>query len=247
MTNGMYSDPVGLGEPGLGEAAAQIAAPRAPVELNALGVWTDHVRFYEASSELLIVWFGGINEPFMSSKLAEVTGHNVLSLRDSNFTWYTHGVLPTHGSIVEGRDFLNQLRDRRGFKRLVFCGQSSGGYGALLYAYHCHADVCIAFAPQTRNVFDGQCRMLPTVQLADLCNMYLTGSNVRMLLNLSRNEEEHENEFFWDDWRHIRKLSTYAKATIISHPYSNHAVSAKLREDGLLYRYVSAMISAYCG
>ncbi|MGE6781501.1 hypothetical protein ACQKGL_03145 [Ensifer adhaerens] len=204
----------------------------------------EEARYYFNGCDRLVVWFGGINEPFFSEKFAEASGCDCVFVRDTRFDWYTAGVLPSHTSAIEGRDFLKEII-ARGYRKVIFCGQSSGGYGALFYGWHCPANLVIAFAPQTRNVRNGQNMMVPQVPISDVGDLYLSGSHTRIILNLSRNENSHEDEFFWDDWRQIRKLSEYHAATVVSHPYDNHSVSVKLREDGLLYRYVSALIDVY--
>ncbi len=204
----------------------------------------EEARYYLNGNDRLLVWFGGINEPFFSERFPEISGCDCVFVRDTRYDWYTAGVLPSHTSPIEGRDFLNEVI-ARGYRKVIFCGQSSGGYGALFYGWHCPAHLIVAFAPQTQNMRNGQNIMAPQIPLTDVGDLYLSGSNAKIILNLSRTESAHENEFFWDDWRQIRKLSQYRGATVVSHPYDNHSVSVKLREDGLLYRYVAALINVY--
>lgn len=204
----------------------------------------DEARFHFKGNDRLIVWFGGINEPFFSEKFSDIAGCDCVYVRDTRSDWYVNGVLPSQNSPIEGRDFLKDIM-ARDYRKVIFCGQSSGGYAALFYGWHCPADLVIAFAPQTRNMRNGQNVMTPRVPLVDVGDLYLSGSNTRIILNVSRNESAHEDDFFWDDWRQIRKISEFKGATVVSHPYDNHSVSVKLREDGLLYRYVTGMVNAY--
>jgi hypothetical protein len=205
----------------------------------------DDVRFYKNGSDTLVIWFGGINEPFLSGALANEGGYDLLALMDQRFDWYTNGVLPTHTLWEQGVAFLSKAIAEGGYRKTVFCGQSSGGYGALFYAFHCRAALCIAFSPQTGNFFNGQCHMVPHVPLHDLRALYGQGSDTVIVLNASRDESGHEDSFFWDDWRHIRRLENYPNATIINHPYDNHSVSVRLRQDNLLYKLVTGLIAVY--
>lgn len=202
-------------------------------------------KIHERSSKTLIVWFGGINEPYISSRLADATGCSVLAIRDHAFSWYTKGILPGHSSVSDGADWLNQFILENEFGITVFCGQSSGGYGALLYAYHCKADCCITFSPQTRNLFTGQCTMVPSVKLLDLWELYKSYVGTRLIFNIGRSESSHENEFFWDDWRQVDKFRNHDSATFITHPIDNHSVSIVLREMGMLYDFINNIIRIY--
>jgi hypothetical protein len=203
-------------------------------------------RFYDQGSERLIVWFGGINEPFVSANLAEATSCDTLALVDHRRDWYTLGILPEHSSPEHGINFLRRYIHDRSYKRVIFGGQSSGGYGALYYAYHCNIELCIAFSPQTANEVNGQCKRVPNVELVNLGDLYRQGSTTRLVLNASRSEKDHEAEFFWDDWRSIRRLEDYEGSTIVRHPYDNHALTVMLRRDNSLYSYISGLILAYC-
>lgn len=202
----------------------------------------DIVR-YSGDSRSVVVWFGGINEPFMSRNFAHSSERDFIMLRDSKSDWYTSGVSRDHNSVDEGIAFLNAMLSN--YDKKIFCGQSSGGYAALLYSWHCNADLCLPFAPQTANMFGGQCAMVPHVRLDDVARLHVDEPRPRIVASVSRDEAEHERDFFWDDWRHVQKLMQSPRVVIVNHPYHAHAVTVRMHGEGRLYRFIEGMISIY--
>lgn len=203
------------------------------------------VRFHDKGAENLIMWFGGINEPHFSDKLSEATGFDQLTVTDAAKKWYTGGLVSGHACIKDGVHDLNSLIAERGYRNVVFCGQSSGGYGALLYGYHVRANLCIVFSPQTRNTYDGQCKMSPHVKLDSLGDLYRDHVDTRLVFNMARSEKDHEDSFFWDDWRQVNAFRSLPNATFITHPFDNHSVSVRIRETRNLYHYVAGIVTAF--
>ncbi|PYE16593.1 hypothetical protein C7410_12934 [Paraburkholderia silvatlantica] len=205
-------------------------------------------KAYANNSDTLFVWFGGINEPFFSENFARESGFDCLYFIDKNYNWYTEG-LAADGYGPE--EFVAALTDIcRRYRYVSFAGQSSGGYASLYYARRCNVDLVIAFAPQTRNLFDGQCGMTPKVRLADIYDLYSSAGAAErpaVLLNISRSEKDHHREFQWHDREQIAEMATLDRVTVVTHPYDNHAVSVLMRHDAILYRYLAAMVSVYQG
>lgn len=200
--------------------------------------------FYPRGSETLIVWFGGINEPYISENLALETNVDVLAVRDVKFSWYMNGILDEQESVEAGMEWLSSVISP--YRHVAFCGQSSGGYGAMLYGALCKADLCIAFSPQTRNMADGQNHIVPRQKLVDLRTVYEHDApKPRLILNLARSEKDHEDSFFWDDWRQVEYFRNLSFCTLLVHPFDNHSVSVCLRNEGRLYRLISGLLWAY--
>ena len=207
----------------------------------------EETRFIDNGSDSLVIWFGGINEPLFSNSFAMISGYDCLFLRDAKLTWYMRGISEDHSSYHNVLKLRDNLTVNRPYKRKVFCGQSSGGYAALLFAKLCNADLVIAFAPQTKNTYDGQCKKTPhNVDLINLDDLY--GNNdggLKIIVNLSRSESSHISAFFWNDWLHIDAFRSKKNVTVMIHPYDNHSVSVLLRQDGVLYKFVIGLIEAY--
>lgn len=205
-------------------------------------------RGYKMGSDVLFVWFGGINEPFFSENFARECGFDCLYFVDKKYNWYTEGV---DEEGVDHDTLISLLTDVcGGYSYVCFAGQSSGGYAALYYATKCRADLVIAFAPQTKNSFDGQCGMTPKVKLVDIFELYSSMSErerPHLVINISRSEKDHCNEFQWRDREQIAELSGLNRVTVVTHPYDNHAVSVLMRHDNILYRYLIATVGVYRG
>jgi hypothetical protein len=201
------------------------------------------VRFYLKKSDTLIIWFGGAHEPFFSVNYAKNSCYDCIFFRDGNIDWYTNGVagfLDTEGELIE---YLENCRSK--YKLIIFAGQSSGGQAALYYGKICEVDLCIVFAPQIKNVFDGQCRMTPTIKIANLEDLYAKGKNPKVILNVSRSEQNHLDVFQWNDIDRIKKFKYFDCVTLITHPFDDHAVTVKLREKGILYSFIDKLIEIY--
>ncbi|MEM8514817.1 hypothetical protein RCH14_004172 [Massilia sp. MP_M2] len=206
---------------------------------------SDEVIFHDYGSDNLIIWFGGINEPHFNPEIARLANCDILTVRDIMNSWYTTGLTSSHANIDQAILELKQFIADRKYKKICLCGQSSGGYGALFYSHLLNADLCIAFSPQTRNVFNGQCQMTPDIRIKDVGEFFDASSPTKILLNMSRSESDHDEQFAWNDWLQIEKLRKKPNVTVITHPYDNHSVSAKLREAGLLYRFTASLINTY--
>lgn len=213
-------------------------------KMNAL-LESDDVIFHDHQADRLIIWFGGINEPHFNPEIARLANCDILTFRDTTNSWYTTGFTTRHINIDQAIIELKQFIAERKYKKICLCGQSSGGYGALLYSHMLNADLCIAFSPQTRNMFNGQCQMTPHIRIKDVGELFTNSSETRILLNMSRSESDHQDQFAWNDWLQIDKLKASPNVTVITHPYNNHSVSVKLREDGVLYKLTASLINTY--
>lgn len=96
---------------------------------------SNELIFHNHGSKRLMVWFGGINEPHFNPEVARLANCDLLTVRDTTNSWYTNGLTSKHLNIEQAIFELNQFILGREYQKLVFCGQSSGGYGALLYAH----------------------------------------------------------------------------------------------------------------
>lgn len=204
------------------------------------------VKYYEKQSSTLLIWFGGINEPFFSSKMPNISNSDCLYFRDDNKDWYMDGIHLLTGGFTESVRAIVEFINSKRYKDVFIAGQSSGGYASLRFGHAIKPTAVFAFSPQTKNIYSGQCQMCPHVRLEDL-GLLFTSEPVgfQVVLNLARSEKSHSSEFFWDDWRQIGTLNDLDNVTTIKHPIDNHSVTVILRERGRLYKIVSGLMTAF--
>jgi hypothetical protein len=106
-------------------------------------------------SRTLLIAFGGRKSrlggipPFEFLSLASQFRAKRLFVRDLQEAWYHEG-LPGYGEDVEGVKLaLERTISEHRVERVVCCGNSAGGYGALLFGTLLRADLVLAFCPQT--------------------------------------------------------------------------------------------------
>lgn len=110
--------------------------------------------FSSHDSRILQVAFGGIHggvgiAPFEFYKLTSAFPTKKLYVRDVNQTWY-HGELPAIGSGIDAlARYLRRVIQAQNCERVIFFGNSMGGYAAILLGWLLEVDRVIAFAPQT--------------------------------------------------------------------------------------------------
>ena len=102
----------------------------------------------------LLVAFGGMMgglmiPPFEFFHLTKGLDINKIFIRDLDQCWY-HAGLPGVSNDIEGTAaFLRHKIDEQGIQRVVFVGNSMGGYAAILFGILVGADLVHAFVPHT--------------------------------------------------------------------------------------------------
>lgn len=204
----------------------------------------DFYRIYKGGHDKIILWFSGINEPFISENLMNYTNCDVINIKDNRNLWYMNGVMPEHNGIDDCALWISELI--QSYSKKIFIGQSSGGYAAMLYGNFCHADLIIAYSPQTMNVRTGQCDSIPRNNIYNINNLYNNETNsCPVIINIGQSESDHIDDFFWDDWRQIKEFRNLPYVTLIVHPYNNHNVSGLLKSKNLLYTSIDFLIKTY--
>jgi len=108
----------------------------------------------DSDSRTLLLAFGGMEgrigmPPFEFLRLTGDIPVKRLFVRDLRQAWYHRG-MPGHGSTLgEVTESLRAMIAEHDVERMVFTGNSAGGYAALVFGTLLGADVVLAFAPQT--------------------------------------------------------------------------------------------------
>lgn len=99
----------------------------------------------------MVITFGGINQGIgipvfeFQNILKNYNCHQVF-IKDSSQAWYQNG--------IQGYEDIESLKLKlkeiiKGYKRVVFIGNSMGGYAAIMFGVSLNIDRVIAFSPQT--------------------------------------------------------------------------------------------------
>jgi pimeloyl-ACP methyl ester carboxylesterase len=108
----------------------------------------------DSDSRTLLIAFGGMRNrigmpPFEFLSLTGGLPVKKLFVRDLRQAWYHRG-MPEHGeTLLDVAAALKRLLAEHEIERLVVAGNSSGGYGALVFGTLLGADTVLCFAPQT--------------------------------------------------------------------------------------------------
>lgn len=105
-------------------------------------------------SSTLYIFFGGMAAgiampPFEFYRAARIVDDNKLFLRDFAQCWYHAGLPGYSRDLSSTADYLRRRIGELGARRVVFVGNSMGGYAAMLFAARLGFGEVIAFAPQT--------------------------------------------------------------------------------------------------
>jgi hypothetical protein len=108
----------------------------------------------DSDSRTLLLAFGGMEgrigmAPFEFLRLTGDIPVKRLFVRDLRQAWYHRG-MPGHGGTLEAvTESLRATIAEHDVERMVFTGNSAGGYAALVFGTLLGADVVLCFAPQT--------------------------------------------------------------------------------------------------
>ncbi len=125
---------------------------------NDIAIKTD----FTADSDVMLVLFGGIAgnvgiPPFEFFNLPTTITTKKIFVRDLRQAWYHDSLPGTGNGVNEIAAHLRQLIQSQSPRHLVVCGNSMGGYAAILFGALLPARTILAFSPQT---FIGRWRRL---------------------------------------------------------------------------------------
>lgn len=108
----------------------------------------------DSDSRTLLLAFGGLAgriaiPPFEFLRLTGDVPVKRLFVRDLHEAWYHKGMPGYDNSLLGCADALRDMIAEHDVDRMVFAGNSSGGYAALVFGTLLGADTVLCFAPQT--------------------------------------------------------------------------------------------------
>ncbi|MBW4575988.1 MAG: hypothetical protein KME08_11970 [Aphanothece sp. CMT-3BRIN-NPC111] len=115
---------------------------------------TSIVTHFSSDSKTMLICFGGIQgalgiPPFEFFNLTSDFNTKKIYLRDLKQSWYHQGLPGIANSIDGVAKYLEQEVTKEQAKRVVTCGNSMGGYAAILFGSILNVDIVHSFSPQT--------------------------------------------------------------------------------------------------
>ncbi len=224
----------------MGEAKADTEIGSAPVPVE---------RHYQALGNTMLIVFGGILgamgglPPFEFGQLTQDLPVSKLFVRDLHQAWYHQGLPGIARNVSEIEVFLHREIEIQKPQRVVLCGNSMGGYAALLFGALLKADVTLVFSPQTfiglwQRLWHFDRRWSDKIANAQKATSaerrYFDLKEVLQQANTKTRHDIYFSENDWLDKIHARRLST--TNGVVLHPFAEggHRLVKHLRDTGEL-------------
>ncbi len=114
----------------------------------------DPVIVEQSNSDSLLVIFGGIKQGvglpiFEFRNILKTIKCDKVFVRDQSQTWYHNGLDSQISNLTMVKDFLKNIISYKNYKRVIFLGNSMGGYAAILFGSLLGVTSVVAFSPQS--------------------------------------------------------------------------------------------------
>jgi hypothetical protein len=193
-----------------------------------------------------VVVFGGINSgvglpPFEFERTLGQLGASCLFVRDPRQAWYNQGLPGVGSSGYHVEQWLIQMMRQRASGRVVFVGNSAGGFAALRFAPACRPDSVLVFSPQTfidrfNRLRHLDLRWSRQVERAHWARPPGAVWDVVPLLGprMPCPTEVHVAMGHRLDRAHAERLRHIDRLTLVEHEGGGHTLVRELRDDGQL-------------
>ena len=194
------------------------------------------LRETNINSQVLIVTFGGLHHAIVIPmyefyNILKAFNVKKLFVRDMHQSWYHRGI-SENGNISTTCQILQKEIRKTGVKRVVFFGNSSGGYAALLFGRLLHVDEVHAFVPQTSSGAMPMNYPFVEPEFFDLPTVFQNVPNEKTRFHI------HYSDDGPNDIRQADRLRGY---NVVHHVYKkkgDHTMVRRLRDEGILQRII---------
>jgi len=205
------------------------------------------------SNRKTLLCFGGIANaleipPREFFKVTEGFNCNRVFVRDFAQSWYHRGLPPITHDISSTKVYLQTLlQDHQITNSIVACGNSAGGYGAILFGYLLGVDSILAFSPicflskdkriQLRDSrWDGWDKILAQTKTPQYLNLDNFKDRGTIPLTIYHGQGSPDTE-------HASLLSCSLSVTVHQVPYVGHGVVKYLRDNRRLKEILKQVLS----
>lgn len=224
---------------------------------------------FSQPSDVLLVAFGGISggmmiPPFEFFNVASNFKFKKIFIRDLHQAWFQKGLLGINGvtDVTTMRDYMHEKIKESGCKKIVFVGNSAGGFAALLFGKLLNVDEVHAFVPQTfidlenREKFD-EMRWEEEIQnyiydhtlntsFFDLVQAYKAVDNVYPSWKFWKRQKTISHIYydhnFEPDRKHGERLKDFMGVVIHKSFGGEHEIVRDMKRNGKLFDIISSFV-----
>lgn len=204
----------------------------------------------------LIVAFGGVNQGmgmpvFEFFNMLNAYEVSKVFVRDIQQVWYHKGAIEGKGSMIHTKSAIEHIIKEAKPSKVIFIGNSAGGYAAILFGRWLQVDEVHAFSPQS---FIGLMKKLwhnDKRWLLQIVRAHLYFSSFRSFFDLKSAFEKIQNTttrftiYYPKDHRldalHAERLSTFANVKSIGYSDVGHELISVLKKTGELKEILSKL------
>ncbi|GAB5400448.1 MAG: hypothetical protein Aureis2KO_20330 [Aureisphaera sp.] len=213
---------------------------------------SDSVIVEKNGSHFLLISFGGVKKGygmpiFEFKRTLESIPCDKIFVRDHHQCWYQKGSDEQINSREKLLRRLNQLIKEGDYKRIVFLGNSMGGYAAIYFGVLLKVDRILAFSPQTfidsfRRLRYRDRRWQKQLSAVSRWNPFSAALNLTSHLKKHNEFSGRVNIFFGAsdklDTLHAERLNRFSNVKLIPVEDQDHSVVRYLRDNGDLKKYL---------
>ena len=204
------------------------------------------------SADVLLFVFGGIKNgigmPFFefNNFLKQYKNLSKVFIRDINQAWYHKGLTGISEEIATTLDYIKQITKEKTYTKIIFIGNSAGGYAALLFGNLLNINKVIAFAPQT--FINRKNRLLYQdfrwkKQIRAIYDYKNSTPAYYDLKKVLKNNSNTQNTIYFDsndklDKVNAQRLSSLENTNIIDLKLGKHNLIKAIRDNGLLKKII---------
>ena len=208
----------------------------------------DNLSIEDNNSNSLLVTFGGIKQGMgmpvyeFYNSLKTIKCDKVF-IKDIYQAWYHKGINEDINNIAKLKELLKSIIEKKVYTKVVFIGNSMGGYGAILFGVLLNIDKVIAFSPQTFIDRMNRFWYKDNRWSNEITNVYLNNSNQKRFYDLNtylkKKSYSTKIDVYYSkndklDCYHSQKLNKQSNIRFYSFDKGNHNLIKVLRDDGEL-------------
>lgn len=194
---------------------------------------------FSAQSDTLLctfcgMWLSDAKPGFTFVKTSQNLPVKRVFFTDIDQIWYMNGIRGIGDQISDVVDFIKQVIRAEKIERVIFVGDSAGGYAAILYGILADADCILAFSPQTNLSQSKYTSFKDRIKILhrDYTNMsqYF---NLQDIIGSAHDPNNHisihYSKYHLRDFINARELYGHQSVDLVGYPMFTHTVPSALK------------------